>query len=286
MKIIDILKVKDKGVCFEFFPPRTENSRQALENTLKVLLKYKPLYVSMTYGAAGSTREKTKEAVDMFLREKDLVVMPHLTCIGAKKEYIRRILDEYAAAGVENIMALRGDPPLEQDGFDAAAGDFHYAYELIAFIKKHYPNFCVGAAVYPEGHIEMSSLQEDMEKTKQKIDAGVDFCVTQMFFDNKYYFDFLDRLRKQGIDIPVLPGILPLTDIDKAKQFIAICRATIPRHIDAVLSGLRGNPCDMQKAGIDFTIEQCRGLIENGAGCLHFFTLNKPMVMTEILEGY
>jgi methylenetetrahydrofolate reductase (NADPH) len=284
MKIVDILKERAKGFAFEFFPPKTEASRAALLLALRALKRYQPLYASMTYGAAGATQERTAEAVNMLLAEKDLVVMPHLTCIGAKQDTVKNILDGYRKNGIENIMALRGDPPKDASNSDFSQRDFRYAKDLISLIRG-YGHFCIGVAVYPEGHIETSSLDEDLEYAKQKIDAGADFAVSQMFFDNRHYYALLERMKKRGVNVPVLPGILPLTDIEKVKQFTSICRTTIPKSIQAKLTRLNKNPLDMEKAGIDFTIEQCRKLIKNGIRHLHFFTLNKLEIITKILAA-
>ncbi len=284
MKISRILKNNDQGVSFEFFPARTEKGRKSLADMIGILKQYKPLYVSMTYGAGGGGRDRTKDAVSLLLESKELEVMPHLTCLGAECGEIKDLLDEYKAKGIENIMALRGDPPEGVNDFDFTRKDFSYAIDLVKTLKD-YSRFCIGVAVYPEGHIETASIEEDLEYTKQKIDAGADFAVTQMFFDNKYYYSLIDRMHKKGIDIPVLPGILPLTDVEKVKQFASICRAVIPKHIEEKMRCAIGHPEEMEKIGIDFTIEQCRQLIKNGIKRLHFFTLNKPQVITRILEA-
>jgi methylenetetrahydrofolate reductase (NADPH) len=284
MKIKDILKQKDTGVSFEFFPPKTDQGKRNLAVKVQTLKKYHPLYVSMTYGAGGTNQQHTKEAVYMLLQEEELVVMPHLTCIGASKDYIRELLQEYKTKGIENIMALRGDLPRGCPKHEVHSGDFCYAVDLVKFIKQC-GDFCVGVAVYPEGHIETVSLDEDLKYTQQKIDAGADFAVTQMFFDNTYYYDFLQRIRKKGINIPVLPGILPLTNIEKVKEFTSICRTTIPSDIEKEMLRFSDSPLDMEKVGIEFTIKQCRDLIENGVGQLHFFTLNKKETITTILDA-
>jgi len=282
MKITSILKQRPQGVSFEFFPPRTDAGKNALLNTVRAAKGFNPLYMSMTYGAGGANQDKTVAAVHMLLDEGGVEIMPHLTCIGTNQDAIKKLLDEYKSRGIENIMALRGDLP---EGLTGTAGDFSYAKDLVGFIKKHYSDFCLGAAVYPEGHIETSTLGQDIEYTRQKIDAGVDFCVTQMFFDNKYFYSLRERMRAKGINVPVLPGIMPLTDINKIKQFIAICRTTIPRHVDEKMTSFAAKPEEMEKAGIDFTIAQCRDLIKNGARQLHFFTLNKPAVIKAVLDA-
>ncbi|MBN2483930.1 MAG: methylenetetrahydrofolate reductase [NAD(P)H] [Candidatus Omnitrophica bacterium] len=285
MKINEILASRDEGISFEFFPPKSEKTNRALSRTIEILKGYHPLYMSMTYGAGGVAQDKTKEAVHMLTQYPDLVVMPHLTCIGAKTGELKMLLDHYKDQGIENIMALRGDPPQDETGpYISDTHDLCYAKDLVALLKREYNDFCVGVAVYPEGHIETNSLEEDLKYTKQKIDAGADFAVTQMFFDNTYYFSLLDRFEEAGISIEVLPGILPLTDIVKVKQFAAICRATVPRHIEETMNSFK-DPGDRERAGIDFTITQCRELKKYGVKKFHFFTLNKPEIITSILDA-
>ena len=284
MRISEILEQNQSGVSFEFFPPKTDKGKAALARTIRALKGYKPLYTSMTYGAGGTTEDKTKEAVYMLLEEKDLVVMPHLTCIGAREIDIKDLLDEYKQKGVQNIMVLRGDPPVGVLGFDFSKQEFSFAKDLVSFINKE-NNFCIGVAVYPEGHIEAASLEEDIEYTKQKIDAGASFAVTQMFFDNSYYYKLLDRMKKKEINIPTLPGILPLTNISKVKEFASVCRTTIPEYIEERMQSFKNSPEDMEKCGIEFTIKQCQDLIKNGIKYIHFFTLNKPTVIKTILDA-
>ncbi len=284
VKISKILKEKEAGISFEFFPPRNEKSKGNLVETIKILKEYKPLYTSMTCGAGGTTQSKTKDAVQLLLDFKDLVVMPHVTCLCSAKSEIEDVLNQYQERGIVNIMALRGDPPTDVGDDGIIKGDFSYAQELVRFIKERF-SFDIGAAVYPEGHIEMSSLAQDLEFTKQKIDSGVEFAVTQMFFDNTYFYKLIDRMRTKGIDIPVLPGILPLTNVSKVKKFASICRSTIPKHIEEAMSAHQDNLSDMIKVGIDFTIKQCQDLKKNGFKQLHFFTLNKPLIMKAILDA-
>lgn len=283
MKISEILKKRNSGFSFEFFPPKTDKGFGVLGEIAARLKSYDPLYFSMTYGAGGKTRENTRQAVSLLMQDSSLTVMPHLTCLGSDKPGISDILKEYKSKGIENIMALRGDPPLGEPGFDSRFRELCYAKDLVEFIKKE-ADFCVGVAVYPEGHIESPDLLADMEYTRQKVESGAGFAVTQMFFDNDYFYSFLDRMKKSGINIPVLPGILPLTDVKKVKEFASICRATIPRRAEERLRSFK-DPRDAAKAGIEFTIEQCRGLIKNGIARIHFFTLNKPEVITSVLEA-
>ena len=284
MKISNILKQNNKGVAFEFFPPKSEKGRDALIRTVKALKGSNPLYTSMTCGAGGTTKEITQNAVSLLLEERGLEVVPHLTCLGLSSESLTELLDNYKFKGIDNIMALRGDPPEGISDFNFSSQDFSYAVSLVKFIKE-YGHFCIGVAVYPEGHIEASSLDDDLEYAKQKIDAGADFAVTQMFFDNTHYYRLLDKMQKKSINIPILPGILPLTDIAKVKQFASICHTTIPKHIEEAMASFANKPQEQEEAGINFTIKQCQDLAKNGVGKIHFFTLNKPKIINTILEA-
>ncbi|MDD3296449.1 MAG: methylenetetrahydrofolate reductase [NAD(P)H] [Candidatus Omnitrophica bacterium] len=284
MKIGDILKQNSRGVSFEFFPPKTDKGMDKLISTSLMLQDYSPLYFSMTYGALGKNQDRTKKAVYGLLDKATAAVMPHLTCIASSRSKVADLLSEYKDRGVENLMALRGDLPAE--GFEPAGEceDFKYAVDLVKFIKKH-TNFCIGVAVYPETHIESSSVEEDCEYTKRKIDAGAEFAVTQMFFDNKYYYEFMNRASRQKINIPVLPGIFPLTDIRKLDNFLKTCRVSLPRRIKEDMEKLSEHPQDMEKAGLEFTIKQCQDLINNGVRKLHFFTFNRPDTIKKILDN-
>lgn len=283
MKISDILKQEKKGISFEFFPPKSDSAREALLATVQGLKAYSPLYVSMTCGAGGTGAwEKTEEIVYLLLKEKNLVVMPHVTCTDVTKKEISHLLERYKASGIENIMALRGDPPRGLPQYEFRTRELRYGSDLVALVKQ-YGHFCIGVAVYPEGHIETTTLEEDMEYTKQKIDQGADFAVTQMFFDNTYYYALLDRMKKERIAIPVLPGILPLTDVAKVKQFASICRATIPASIEEAMERVADKPQEMAKLGLEFTIQQCRDLIRHGVERIHFYTLNRLETMKTLL---
>ncbi len=283
MKIIDILKKRKEGVSFEFFPPKSLAGKKKLEETISNLKADNPLYISMTYGAGGKSRARTKNTVSKILEEhKELEVMPHLTCIGSDSAQIKAMLDEYKAWGIDNIMALRGDIP-QSDSLSRSDffHDFSCALDIVKFIKK-YGHFGISAAVYPEGHIESQNLEADLDYTKLKIDAGVDFAVTQMFFDNCYYYDFMERARAKGIDIPILPGILPLTNLAKVEQFCQECGMNLPVRVKKAIGKFRGNPQDMRKAGLAITIGQCQDLIRNGFKQIHIFTLNNFAVTREI----
>ncbi len=198
MRIKEILEKKRKSVSFEFFPPRY-NGRNGFMEVIKTLRHYDPAFVSVTYGAGGSTQDSTRDTLLWIKRDTDLTVMSHLTCIGATKEGVDRILRDYIANGIDNILALRGDPPRNIPNFDPSKGDFRYAKDLVEFTKR-YDHFSIGIAVYPKGHRESPNIEEDLEYTKQKIEAGADFGITQMFFDNRYYYDFMEKAEKRRID--------------------------------------------------------------------------------------
>ncbi|NOZ69958.1 MAG: methylenetetrahydrofolate reductase [NAD(P)H] [Deferribacteres bacterium] len=284
MNIGDILKSKDMGISFEFFPPGTGEGRRELLQVAQTLSKYSPMYVSVTYGAGGSTQDRTKKTLYLLKEETDLNLMSHLTCIGATREAMDILLKEYIEHGIDNILALRGDPPQDVEGFDFTKSEFHYARDLVRFIKK-YERFGIAVAVYPEGHQEAPSLEADLEYTKMKVDEGADFAITQMFFDNRYFYDFLDRARQKGIDIPILPGIMPITDFAKIKKFASFCRATIPEEIEERMSNLADSPEDMKKAGLEITVKQCKDLLESGIRYLHFYTLNRADAVNAIMDA-
>jgi methylenetetrahydrofolate reductase (NADPH) len=284
MHISEILKTRDKGFSFEFFPYRTPKGKEQLAAAVKTLEKHAPLYMSMTYGAGGSSQDRTREAVYLLMEEKDFTIMPHLTCIGANKSSIEALLNEYKARGIENIMALRGDPPRHDPSFDINRGEFRYSGDLMEFIRDR-GGFCLGGAVYPETHLESSSLERELEITRSKQDSGAGFLVTQMFFDNRFYYEFLAGCRKAGVTVPILPGVMPVTDLNKLKQFTADCRVSIPLDLEKKMAPYLNQPQEMEKIGLEYTIKQCRDLRKNGVQVLHFFTLNRGDVVAGIIDA-
>ncbi len=282
MKISEVFKKRDRGVSFEFFPPKTDEGLSELVKTAKELEAYNPLYASVTYGAGGSTRDRTRGSLLALKEKTGLTLMSHLTCIGATREGMDGILKDYKENGIENILALRGDPPHEMYEFDREAGEFRYARDLVKFIKR-YDFFSTAVAVYPEGHQEAPSLEADLQYAKEKIDAGADFAITQMFFDNLYFYNFMENAGKIGITVPILPGIMPLADFEKVKKFASFCKATVPRAVEEELSACA--PGDGHKRGIEATIRQCEDLIKNGVKYLHFYTLNRAGAMMEIISA-
>lgn len=284
MKIKDIIKDRDKSISFEFFPPKTEQGEKTLFENIEKLSVFNPAYVSVTYGAGGSTRDKTISIVERINKNATLDVMAHLTCIGSTREEITEILKYYSGIGVENILALRGDPPMGATEIPQIEEGFEYARDLIEFIKNSY-DFSIGAAVYPEGHRESPSLEEDMRHTKAKVEAGADFLITQMFFDNKFFYNFLERTEKLGINVPIIPGIMPITNLKRVRQLSLMCNASIPSNLNELIYRYENLPEDSRKAGLDYTTNQCRNLLENGVKYFHFYTLNQWEPSTEIIKG-
>ncbi len=284
MRIVDRLASGFPAFSFEFFPPKTEDGDAKLWGTLSELRRLQPAFVSVTYGAGGSTRAKTIDLTQRIKRELQLESVAHLTCVGATEGELSQVLDELEAGNVENVLALRGDPPLGADRFQRVPGGFAYASELVAMVKAR-GRFCVGAACYPEGHVEASSRYEDLHHLKRKVDAGVDFLVTQLFFDNRVYFDFVDRARANGIHVPIVPGIMPITNVEQIERFTRLCGASIPEPLVKELDRRRDEPERVQELGIVHATIQALGLIQGGAPGVHFYTLNKSSATREILTA-
>jgi methylenetetrahydrofolate reductase (NADPH) len=275
MKIKEMLTRGDRLVSFEFFPPKTEKGLTNLMESIKALKPCRPSYVSVTWGAGGSTRDKTIGLVTRIKKETGIEAMAHLTCVGATKDEIEKVLDRLAEAGVENVLALRGDPPKGQDKFEKVEGGFGYANELVAFIRdKKYP-FCVGGACYPEGHPESDDLDVDMDNLVRKVDAGVDFLITQLFFDNQDYFPFVRRARHAGVNVPIIPGLMPVTNFAQIRRFTKMCGARIPQELYRRLKIVEKDPGAVVATGMYWTTRQAKYLLEGGAPGVHFYTLNK-----------
>ncbi len=269
---------------FEFFPPKDDRGVDALFDTVANLKALGPAFVSVTYGAGGSTREKTVAITRRIKREAGIEAMAHLTCVGHSRDEIAALLDEYEEAGVENIMALRGDPPRGDTEFVPHPQGFSHANELIAFIRQR-KDFCIGGAGYPEVHPEAPSPEEDLGNLKRKIDAGADFVVTQLFFDERDYFDFVSRARSLGIVTPIVPGVMPITNTAQIKRFTQMCGATIPRPLLAKLEAVTGDADAVIEVGIEHATRQCRALLQGGAPGIHFYTLNRSLSTRKILAN-
>jgi methylenetetrahydrofolate reductase (NADPH) len=284
MKIKDILRTNHSGFALEFFPPKNEEGRAAFLRAVDDLKDLGPLYVSMTYGAGGTTRERTFAALKWLRENTRLSLMSHLTGIGATRGSIGVIANELESLGIDNILALRGDPPKNAPALDFASGDFPFARDLVAFLKGT-GLFSISVAVYPEGHPQSPSLEKDLEYTKQKIDAGADFAITQMFFENDHYYRFLDRAAKTGIAIPIIPGIMPILDCKRIKDFAAVCNTTIPKSILDRIEPVADMPEEARKRGVAFAVKQVEDLLAHGVKYIHFYTMNRSDSVSEILTA-
>ena len=284
MKIIDILKQDKPAFSFEFFPPKDDVGFDQLFETIDNLKSWDPAFVSVTYGAGGSTRSKTIDLVGRIKKEIGLESMAHLTCVGHSSDEILKVLESIKEQNVDNVLALRGDPPAGETNFTKPDNGFGYAEELVQFIRERF-SFCIGVAGYPEGHPECSNREEDLFHLKKKVLAGASFIVTQLFFDNKYYFDFVASLRKIGVDVPVIPGIMPIVNLKQIKRFTKMCGATIPPDLMARLEAVQNDPEAVYQIGIDHATNQCEKLLMQGAPGIHFYTLNRSRATLSVLEG-
>nr|XP_061811038.1 5,10-methylenetetrahydrofolate reductase-like [Nerophis lumbriciformis] len=279
-----MLKAGHPIFSFEFFPPKTDVGEKRLWEALQDLRDLRPAYVSVTYGAGGSTRSKTVELTSRIKRELSIETMAHLTCVGATREEIGEVLGELKEGGVENIIALRGDPPKGQERFEVTSGGFAYASELTGFVREGH-DFCLAGACYPESHPEAPSAYQDLHNLKLKVDAGVQFLITQLFFDNRFYFDFVDRARAVGINIPIIPGIMPIQNVEQIKRFTSMCGASIPEPLMKALEKRADQPERVHELGVAHATIQCLGLLQGGAPGIHFYTLNKSTATREILTA-
>lgn len=284
MKIADKLAEPGHSFSFEFFPPKDDKSAQALLRAAERLQSLNPAYVSVTWGAGGGTRRKTLDVVQMIKSRFGLESMAHLTCVGASKAEIDAILADINARGIENVLALRGDPPQGDTSFTPHPDGLAHADELVARIRSKW-DFSIGVAGYPEGHIESPSLEVDLDNLKRKIDAGGDFIVTQLFFKNDAFFDFVERVRAAGIDVPVLPGIMPITNVGQIKRFTELCGASIPKPLLERIEAVADDRDAVIAEGIEYATHQCRELLEQGAKGVHFYTLNLSRSTKTVLEN-
>jgi methylenetetrahydrofolate reductase (NADPH) len=285
MRIDSLLGGGLPTISFEFFPPKTEAGFAQLFNTIKDLQSLKPSYVSVTYGAGGSTRQKTVELVERIQRESSILAMAHLTCVGHTAEEIGSILDDLWKAGVRNVLALRGDPPSGPAGqFVVTEGGFGYSSDLVKFVRGRH-EFCIGVAGYPEGHPQCLNRTRDLEMLKLKIDNGACFVVTQLFFDNADFYRFRDQARAMGIKVPIIAGIMPIVGVAQIKRFVGMCGAKIPHALLQRLESVEHDADAVHATGIAHAAEQCRDLLANQADGLHFYTLNKSKATVDIVKA-
>ena len=269
---------------FEFFPPKTEAGERNLYAALDELQTLEPSFVSVTYGAGGSTREKTIEIVKRIKDEHGLEAMAHFTCVGATVPELRATLDEMQRAGIDNVLALRGDPPAGQETWTKTEGGLEYSRELVELIAADYP-FAIGAACFPETHIHAVSPEADLEHLLEKVQAGVDFLITQLFFDNAVYFDFLRRARAIGVEVPIIPGIMPITQVGQVERMASMCGSAIPPALHRELHARGEDPEAVLDFGVAYATLQCAELLAAGAPGIHFYTLNRSPATRAILSA-
>jgi methylenetetrahydrofolate reductase (NADPH) len=283
MKISDILEQVNPAFSFEFFPPKDDDGFSKLFKTIDNLKTWNPAFVSVTYGAGGSTRSKTIDLVVRIKKEIGLESMAHLTCVGHNVNEINSVLTSLENQNVDNVLALRGDPPQGENKFIKPVSGFGYASELVDFTSKKF-SFCIGVAGYPEKHPESTDRKQDLMHLKEKISAGASFIITQLFFENKFYFDFVDDLRAVGINVPVIPGIMPILNLKQTKRFTKMCGATIPVDLMTRLESVQSDSEAINEIGIGHATKQCRDLLKNGAPGIHFYTLNQSRATLSVLE--
>lgn len=282
MKIIDKLNEDRIHISFEVFPPKTDAGFEKVKDATDKIAQLNPSYISVTYGAGGGTSKNTAKIASHIKHELGVESLAHLTCASSTKEEVRQVIENLKELEIENILALRGDivPGMTFPSEDR----FHYAYELVEEIKKH-GDFCIGAACYPEGHVENEHKEDDIKYLKQKVDSGVDFLTTQMFFDNDIHYNFLYRIREAGITVPVLPGIMPITTAAQMKRSQELSGTVFPRRFLALLDRFGDYPDAMKQAGIAYATDQIIDLLANGVKNIHVYSMNKPEVAAKIMEN-
>lgn len=284
MLIREILENKKTSLSFEFFPPKSsENSKQLFE-TISNLIPLKPAYVSVTYGAGGSTRDLTHDLVTKLKKETDLEIVSHLTCVGSTQDEIKKILERYEEHGIDNIMALRGDPPKGEKEFKASINGFTYAADLVKFIKKNFPKMGIGVAGYPEGHPECFNRLKEIENLKAKVDAGADYICTQLFFDNRDFYDFKERCELAGINVPIIAGIMPVRSKDGVRRMADLAaRTRFPSRLLKMLSRAESD-YDIAQIGLHWATEQVNDLLHHDIKGIHFYTLNRSSTTVDIYK--
>lgn len=283
MLLSEIFSSSPFAVSIEIFPPKTEEANQTLREHMAALNQHAPAFMSCTYGAGGSTRDRTIDWCKEIQTDFERTAMAHFTCVGSTKEELNLWLDQAAEAGIHNIMALRGDAPQGQENFKPVDGGLAYANELVELIRQHPAEFGIGVAGYPEKHIEAASLEVDLDNLKRKVDAGADAIFTQLFFNNDNFFRFRDDCDKLGIDIPVVPGIMPITNFARIKRITEMCGTVFPADLSAKLEAVQDDNGAQFDVGVEFAIEQCNALRQAGVPGIHFYALNKSDACDKII---
>ncbi|MFN0195631.1 MAG: methylenetetrahydrofolate reductase [NAD(P)H] [Planctomycetaceae bacterium] len=284
-RISEIYTSPTWGLSVEIFPPKTSEGDTALFDNLDQLSRYRPAFISCTYGAGGSTSKRTVELCVEIQRRYDITATAHFTCMGGTREELLNWLKFAHESGIRNIMALRGDPAAGQAAFEPVSGGFRNAYELVSLIRESFDDLGIGVAGYPEKHPEAESLEADIQNLRRKVDLGADAVYTQLFYRNDYFFDFRERCRREGIEIPIVPGIMPITEFARIKRITSMCGAVIPEELARKLEAAKDDLPGQFEIGVDFAIAQCRELIESGVPGIHFYALNRSQACERILQA-
>lgn len=270
MKISEIIKNNERTLSFEVFPPKTEEKYDLVETAVTEIAKLSPDFMSVTYGAGGGTSKFTAIVANL-IKQNGVTPLAHLSCVSSTKQMVKDQLELLKATGIENILALRGDIPEDES---LRNNDYKFANELVSEIKN-FGGFCIGGACYPEGHPESKTLDEDIKNLKNKVDCGCDFLTTQMFFENEKYYDFANKARAVGINIPIIAGIMPVTNAQKIERMLSLAKTELSTELKGLIDKYYNNPDDMKKAGVEYAIKQCEDLYANGAKAIHIYSMNK-----------
>ena len=284
MRISEALASVRPFFSFEFFPPKDDEGSRRLFETIAALQPLRPAFVSITYGAGGSARARTVALAKQIQSETGITVVAHVTCVGSTRAELRALFDDLARSGIRNVLALRGDRPAAEIAFEPAAGGFAHATDLIAMLRRNY-DFCIGAACYPETHPEADSAANDLKHLAEKVNAGTDFLVSQLFFENAAFFSFERRVRAAGITVPILPGLMPITNFDQIKRFVSLCGATIPPKLHVEMTLRKGDAGAVEALGVAYASMQAVELLQAGVPGIHFYTLNRSPATRAIVSA-
>lgn len=285
MKITDIVSDKKLSLSFEVFPPKTDTSFESVKNATEEIAKLKPAFMSVTYGAGGGTSKYTLDIAKNINKLYGVPTLAHLTCVSSTRDTVKQRIEDIKASGIKNVMALRGDIPKELQNADRSGWDYRYATDLISELKSSGGNFCIGAACYPEIHPESNNQTEDIKHLKEKVDAGADFLTTQMFFDNNLLYNFLYKIREAGITVPIIPGIMPITNANQVERAIKLSGSFMPQRFKAIVDKFGYNPNAMKQAGIAYATDQIIDLYANGITNVHVYSMNKPDIAAKIMDN-
>ena len=282
MKISELLKTDTLSLSFEVFPPKTETVFDSVKRATEEIAKLRPSFMSVTYGAGGGTGRYTLDIAKNIKERYGVPTLAHLTCVSSTRATVAEKIEAIKAAGIQNVMALRGDIPAESENADRSNWDYRYAVDLVRELKAADPGFCIGGACYPEIHPESADQKEDIKRLKEKVDAGCDFLTTQMFFDNNLLYNFLYKIREAGITVPVIPGIMPITNASQVARAVKLSSSSVPQRFKSLVDKFGSDPAAMKQAGIAYATDQIIDLFANGIQNVHVYSMNKPDVAEKI----